>query len=52
MAWHALNRNPARDKAWRADVLFVAWQAVRRKGGTAGVDGETVADIESFGVER
>ena len=40
------------DKVWRADVLAVAWQAVRRNGGTAGVDGETVADIESFGVER
>ena len=40
------------DKVWRADVLAVAWQAVRRNGGAAGVDGETVADIESYGVER
>jgi group II intron reverse transcriptase/maturase len=40
------------DKVWRDDVLVVAWQAVRRNGGAAGVDGETVADIESFGVER
>ena len=40
------------DKVWRADVLAVAWQAVRRNGGTAGVDGETVADIEAYGVER
>ena len=38
------------DKVWRDDVLVVAWQAVRRNGGAAGVDGETVADIESFGV--
>ena len=37
------------DKVWRDDVLAVAWQAVRRNGGAAGVDGETVADIESFG---
>ncbi len=40
------------DKVWRDDVLVVARQAVRRNGGAAGVDGETVEDIESFGVER
>ena len=40
------------DKVWRKDVLVVAWQTVRRNGGAAGVDGETVADIEAFGVER
>ena len=40
------------DKVWRADVLAVAWQTVRRNGGAAGVDGETVADIEAFGVDR
>ena len=37
---------------WRDDVLAVAWQMVRRNGGAAGIDGETVADIEAFGVER
>jgi len=40
------------DKVWREDVLAAAWQAVRRNGGAAGVDGETVADVESFGVSR
>ena len=40
------------DKVWRADVLAFAWQSVRRNGGAAGVDGETVADIEAHGVER
>ena len=39
------------DKVWREDVLAVAWQAVRRNGGSAGVDGETVADVESRGVD-
>ena len=40
------------DKVWRADVLWVAWQKVRRNGGAAGVDGETTAHVEAFGVER
>ena len=40
------------DKVWREDVLAVAWQMVRRNGGAAGVDGETVADVEAFGVDR
>ena len=40
------------DKVWRDDVLAVSWQAVRRNGGSAEVDGETVADIESQGVDR
>ena len=39
------------DKVWREDVLAVAWQAVRGNGGSAGVDGETVADVESRGVD-
>ena len=40
------------DKVWREDVLQAAWQAVRRNGGAAGVDGETVAAIEARGVEE
>ena len=35
------------DKVWRDDVLAVAWQEVRRNGGAAGVDGQTVVDIEA-----
>ena len=40
------------DKVWREDVLKAAWQAVRRNGGSAGVDGETVAAIEARGVGK
>ena len=36
------------DKAWREDFLAKAWRRVRRTGGSAGVDGETFADIESY----
>ena len=40
------------DKVWRTDFLMEAWAQVRRKGGSAGVDGETVTSIESYGVDR
>ena len=40
------------DKVWRADVMAVAWQDVRRNRGAAGVDGQSVADIEAYGVDR
>ncbi len=40
------------DKVWREDFLLAAWGMVRRNGGAAGVDGETVADVEAHGVER
>ena len=38
------------DKVWRMDFLREAWTLVRRNGGSAGVDGETIADIEETGV--
>ena len=40
------------DKVWRMDFLHEAYRQVRRNGGAAGVDGETFADIEAYGVER
>ena len=40
------------DKVWREDFLKEAWRQVCRNGGSAGVDGETFADIGSYGVDR
>ena len=39
------------DKVWRMDFLWEAWRLVRRNGGSAGVDGETIQDIEAHGVD-
>ena len=40
------------DKVGRADFLMEAWAQVRRNGGSAGVDGETVESVEMCGVDR
>jgi RNA-directed DNA polymerase len=40
------------DKVWRADVLTRAYDRCEANKGAAGVDGQTFADIEKFGVER
>jgi RNA-directed DNA polymerase len=40
------------DKVYRADVLQEAWQRCRANDGTPGVDEQTFADIEAYGVER
>jgi group II intron reverse transcriptase/maturase len=40
------------DKVYRADILAWAWRCCRQNGGSAGVDGQTLADIERYGVER
>jgi group II intron reverse transcriptase/maturase len=37
---------------FRPDVLWRAWEEVRRKGGSAGVDGVTIEDVERQGVEE
>ena len=40
------------DKVYRRDVLDEAWRRVRRNGGSAGVDRQTVAEVEEYGAER
>jgi len=40
------------DRIARPDVLRRAWQQVRRNKGAAGIDGETLQAIETYGVER
>jgi group II intron reverse transcriptase/maturase len=40
------------DKLYREDVLSFAYRCCRSNGGAAGVDGQSFADIGSYGVER
>ena len=40
------------DKLYRKDILLHAWQSCQANGGAAGVDGQTLADIKAYGVER
>ena len=40
------------DRMARPDVLRRAWDQVRRNKGAAGIDGETLAAVEAYGVEQ
>jgi group II intron reverse transcriptase/maturase len=56
--WVAAKRQPGRrfhalyDRIFRSDVLEEAWKRVKRNRGGAGVDAQTLADVEQHGVER
>ncbi len=56
--WAAAKRSSGRrfhalyDHIHRSDVRWEAWKRVRAKKGAAGVDRETIVDIERSGVER
>ena len=39
------------DHIWRGDVLREAWKRVRQNRGAAGVDGQSIRDVERSGVE-
>jgi group II intron reverse transcriptase/maturase len=45
--FHALH-----DKVYRSDVLERAWELVRANRGAAGIDKQTIADVEELGVAR
>jgi group II intron reverse transcriptase/maturase len=40
------------DKIYRRDVLEHAWELVRANRGAAGIDRQTIADVERYGVSR
>jgi group II intron reverse transcriptase/maturase len=40
------------DRIARRDVLERAWQQVRNNRGAAGIDGQTIAEVEAYGVDR
>jgi group II intron reverse transcriptase/maturase len=55
--WAAAKQSPKRrfhalyDRIWRSDVLQEAWKRVRANRGAAGLDAQTIAEVEQYGVE-
>jgi group II intron reverse transcriptase/maturase len=39
------------DRIWRDDILQEAWRRVKRNRGSAGVDAQTIAEVEQLGVQ-
>src|SRR5215218_6022031 len=56
--WVAAKRSPGRrfhalfDRVWRGDVLREAWRRVQRNRGAAGIDRQTLAAVNEYGVAR
>lgn len=40
------------DKVYREDVLLEAWKRVKANKGAGGIDGQSIADVETYGVEN
>jgi len=56
--WAAAKRQPGRrfhalyDRIFRGDVLKEAWKLVKKNKGSAGVDAQTLTEVEEYGVDR
>lgn len=40
------------DKIYRVDILWEAWKRVKANGGTGGIDGIGINEVESYGVQK
>ena len=56
--WAAAKRQPGRrfhalyDRIFRSDVLKEAWKRVKKNKGSAGIDAQTLTEVEEYGVDR